>query len=211
MTWIDVAALGVVGVLGGWFWRDYRRKRLEKRRKFIETYTFPERVRRKVLTTYPHLKEEDADTVIEGLRHYFVIALLAEGKMVSMPSQAVDVAWHEFLLFTKAYERFCHKAFGRFFHHHPAEAMKGPKTAQEGIRRTWRIACKIEGINPDAPQKLPLLFMIDGMLNIPDGFTYALNCDSPFQTKKDHVYCASHIGCGGGACGGGCGGGCGGA
>ena len=61
-----------------------------------------------------------------------------------MPSQVVDDAWHTFILFTRNYELFCRKAFGRFLHHTPAEAMAGQTTATEGIKRTWRIACQLE-------------------------------------------------------------------
>ncbi|TRX53064.1 hypothetical protein FNH22_21380 [Fulvivirga sp. M361] len=35
------------------------------------------------------------------------------------PSLMVDLAWHEFILFTKAYERFCRIELGSFIHHTP--------------------------------------------------------------------------------------------
>jgi hypothetical protein len=38
------------------------------------------------------------------------------------PSKKVDKAWHEFLLFTREYEQFCRKRYGRFMHHDPYEA-----------------------------------------------------------------------------------------
>lgn len=96
--------------------------------------------------------------------------LIANGKMVAMPSEIVDVLWHEFILFTRAYEQFCQQAFGRFLHHTPTEAMPQKTVATEGIKRTWRLACAKEGINPRDPEKLPLLFAIDSMLDIKDGF-----------------------------------------
>ncbi len=49
-----------------------------------------------------------------------------------MPSQVVDDAWHEFILFTRAYQQYCNKALGRYLHHTPAEAMDSPTIAQEG-------------------------------------------------------------------------------
>ena len=91
------------------------------------------------------------------------------------------------------------KSFGRYLHHTPAEAMVSPTAAQKGIKRAWNLACKLEGINPRKPNRLPLLFAIDDVLKIPDGFTYKLNCDA-----SRGEYCASSIGCGGG-CGSGCG------
>jgi hypothetical protein len=127
--------------------------------------------------------------------------------MVSMPSQVVDVAWHEFILFTRKYEHFCSNAIGRFLHHTPAEAMESQTVAQAGIKKAWRISCLRENISPSSPTKLPLLFSIDAELSIPDGFEYSLNC----KKNGSAGYCAGHIGCGGcGGDSGGCGGGCGG-
>jgi len=143
-----------------------------------------------------------------------------------MPSQAVDVAWHEFILFTRAYQAYCARAIGRFLHHTPTEAMKTPTLAQEGIRRAWRLACAKEGIAPAAPTRLPLLFAIDGLLAIEDGYRYSLDCRDKSSPLYGDGYCAGHIGCAsgcggdsgcssdaggdGGGDGGGCGGGCGG-
>ncbi len=45
--------------------------------------------------------------------------------------------------------------------------------ATEGIKRAWRLACAKEGINPRNLEKLPLLFAINSMLDIKDGFKYA--------------------------------------
>ncbi len=37
------------------------------------------------------------------------------------PSYIVDLAWHEFILFTRFYERFCNKHYHRFIHHTPGK------------------------------------------------------------------------------------------
>ncbi len=207
--------IAVFALLAFAVYRSIKRANIKKREKLIDTYTFPPTLEQKVIDKYPHLSRLQAKQVIDGLRDYFHICNIARKRMVSMPSQAVDVAWHEFILFTRQYEHFCNKALGRFLHHTPAEAMDSPTTAQKGIKTAWRIACFREEIPPKAPHKLPALFAIDARLEIPDGFTYSLNCKKP----GDDAYCAGHIGCGsgcGGGCGGdtgdssGCGGGCGG-
>ena len=42
---------------------------------------------------------------------------------------------------------------------------------------------------------LPLIFSIDTMLEIPNGFKYSLNCqDKKFQPQGDG-YCTGHISC----------------
>ena len=139
--------------------------------------------------------------VIQGLREYFHLCNSAGRRMVSMPSQVVDVAWHEFILFTRKYEYFCGKALGRFLHHTPAEAMRSTTSAQAGIKTAWRLSCLREGMQPRTAHRLPLLFAIDAQLNIADGFRYSLDC----KRSPGDDYCAGHIGCSSG-CGGGCGG-----
>ena len=98
---------------------------------------------------------------MDGLREYFHLCNIAGKRMVSMPSQAVDLAWHEFILFTKQYETFCTNAFGRFLHHTPAEAMTSPTVAQTGIKTAWRISCYREKMQPKSATRLPMLFAMD--------------------------------------------------
>jgi hypothetical protein len=174
----------------------YKSRMRAKRKARIEDYQFPARVRQKVHEKYTHLTSDQVDEVIKGLKTYFQVCNISGKKMVSMPSQVVDVAWHEFILFTRNYEVFCKNALGRFLHHTPAEAMPEPTVAQKGIKRTWRISCYLENISADTPTTLPALFAIDAKLEIPDGFNYSLDCK-----KTGDGYCAAHIGCGSG-CGG---------
>lgn len=190
-------------------YKAYRKARQARRGRLIDSYPFPQSIAAKVSKTYPHLSDAEVMRVMQGLREYFHLCNAAGRRMVSMPSQAVDVAWHEFILFTKKYEYFCKKALGRFLHHTPAEAMSSPTIAQKGIKRTWRLACLREGLQPRAADRLPLLFAMDAQLNIPGGFRYAMDC----QRAPGSHYCATHIGCSSGFIGGcssGCTSGCGG-
>lgn len=62
--------------------------------------------------------ELDAETAMqEVIRFLFLVAKIKAGRLT--PSQRVDIAWHEFILFTQTYHRFCEECFGRFIHHHP--------------------------------------------------------------------------------------------
>ena len=180
-------------------YRAYGKYIISKRTELIDTFKFPSTIAEKVIEKYPHLTEQQASQVIVGLREYFHLCNTAGKRMVSMPSQVVDIAWHEFILFTRKYEHFCGKAIGRFLHHTPAEAMKSPTMAQSGIKTAWKVSCYRENIKPKSAHKLPLLFAIDAKLEIPDGFKYSLNCSDP----ESNTYCAAHIGCSSG-CGGGC-------
>jgi hypothetical protein len=192
----------------------YRKWIQLSRQRFLERFELPAAVMARARNKLPALTEEQERLVQQGLQQYFQICVAAGGKFVSMPSQAVDVLWHEFILFTRQYERFCKQALGQYLHHTPAEAMPTRDTATAGIRRAWRLACKMDGIAPKHPQRLPLLFALDAQLGIADGFIYVLNCKDA-ATSSGGGFCASDIGScgsdGGGdgdsSCGGGCGGG----
>jgi hypothetical protein len=186
-----------LGKLFGGFRQRPSQEKILKPQLWIDTYRFPSSVVNTVVETYPHLASPQVESVLKGLREFFHICREAGPVMVAMPSQVVDVAWHAFILSTRAYQEFCQKAFGRFLHHTPAEAMKREGKGPEGIRRTWHLACKRENINPQRPGRLPLLFALDADLDILNGFKYSVDCTRP----GSHAYCGSHIGCSGGSCG----------
>ena len=178
------------------FWRQWAGRR---RAAFIDSYPFGETLDQRLAARRPELTREQRNEVFAGLRDYFHLCRSAGRRMVAMPSQAVDDAWHEFILFTRHYERFCRNAFGRFLHHTPAEAMPSPTAASEGIKRAWRLACARERIDPKKPERLPRLFALDAALLIAGGFVYQLDCLAAGGAGSG--YCASHIGCGGGCSG----------
>ena len=203
----------VIVIAGACFWLRYTLG--GQRAAYLENYAFPPAIQRKLAIKYPHLEAHQIDRAMDALRDYFDCCNRAGWRRtVSMPSQIVDDAWHEFILFTRIYQRFCRRALGRFLHHTPAEAMTSPSVAQHGIKRAWRLACAKERIDPRKPERLPLLFAIDAELGIADGFRYALDCQDRNSPLFGSGYCASHIGCASGCGGdsGGCsdGGGCGG-
>jgi len=47
------------------------------------------------------------------------LVLCATSEKVHAPSEAVDAAWHAFVLHTEQYEAFCLTHLGRFVHHRP--------------------------------------------------------------------------------------------
>lgn len=176
---------------------------IRRRLAFIDSYPFHPAIAARLRKKRPELTSEQEALVLRGLKDYFhLCARAGRRKLVAMPSQVVDDAWHEFILFTRAYEAFCGKALGRYLHHTPAEAMGGPVRARESIRRAWRLACAKEGIDPKQPARLPLLFALDGMLAIADGFVYVPDCSVAGAVRLgDSGFCASHIGCTSGCAG----------
>ena len=209
---IALAAVALVWLI----WRQWSARR---RAAFIDQYPFAGILDQRLAARRPELTPDQRAEVFAGLRDYFQLCRRAGRRMVAMPSQVVDDAWYEFILFTRQYAGFCRGAFGRFLHHTPAEAMRSPTQASDGIKRAWRLACAREGIDPHKPQRLPRLFAMDAALLIAGGFIYQIDC---LAAGRDGTmgtgFCASHIGYGGGCSGdsggsdgdGGSGGGCGG-
>lgn len=198
-TLIAIAVLLLLTVL------TLGRARLRKSREiYIDRYDYARLLDARLAMKRTELEPQQRQLVLRALTEYFQLCRMAgKQRMVSMPSQAVDDAWHEFILFTRNYDTFCQRALGRFLHHVPAEAMQSPTQAQDGIKRAWRLACLREGIDPKNPTRLPLLFSIDQDLGIADGFHYIPDCKRAVSRSDSSgtAYCGSHIGCGGG-CGG---------
>jgi hypothetical protein len=164
----------VVAILTAKLWfslRDF------KRAEYIQTFQWPAGLLQKLETQYPQFSRKESALVGNGLRQFFM-AYLKSGRLhVAMPSQVADDLWHEFILYTRAYEEFCAKAFGGFLHHTPAVVLAPEaKRSNEGLRRVWWQCCKLENIDTVNPTRLPLLFALDGKLKIPNGYVYAPDC-----------------------------------
>lgn len=129
-----LASLGVL--LGRILWLRWAER---SREAFVKDYRFPPGLARKLRDTYPHLSEGQAEMVLRELRNFFHVARAVRGQMVSMPSQAVDVAWHEFILFTRGYRLFCRQALGRFLDHTPAS---GPRPGRRPLNMRAARFCR---------------------------------------------------------------------
>ncbi|BBB69720.1 hypothetical protein UNDYM_5467 [Undibacterium sp. YM2] len=156
---------------------------------YIRTYMFPPGLLERLHKQRPDLNVKDQQLVARALRQFFLVYLKSGFKHISMPSQVVDDLWHEFILYTKNYEQFCKKAFGRYMHHTPAAVLGASQRGNEGLRRTWWFACLEENINPRRATRLPLLFALDAKWNIADGFRYAPDCSALRKNGDGTVYC----------------------
>jgi hypothetical protein len=232
MKWLFMLILTcITGTVAVTLIRFASRRRLKARLHYIRDYRFPPGLFEKLHKKHPDLSERDCELVGSALRQYFYTYLQSGRRHVSMPSQAADDLWHEMILYTKAYEAFCRKAFGRFLHHTPAVVLGSSRKSNTGLRRCWWYACLEENMSPRAPHRLPLLFRLDEQLNIADGFYYALDCSGFRETQRrlpgaTVIYCGGDFagpgagfdeiigefgdmaGGDGGSCSGGCGSGC---
>jgi hypothetical protein len=147
-----------------------------QRDAFIRTFELPRGLFDKLRQRRPELTLKDCQLVAHALRHFFLAYLKGGRRFVSMPSQVADDLWHEFILYTRNYEAFCNRAFGRFLHHTPAVVLGPDRQDNAGLRRVWWHCCIEDNINPRKPTRLPLLFAIDAKLGIADGFRYVPDC-----------------------------------
>jgi hypothetical protein len=183
---LGLSALATAGVL-----LVFRRERNRiRQREFIREYAWPPGLLDRLQARHEWYSRKNSALVAEGLRQYFLAYQMSGCRFVAMPSQVVDDLWHEFILYTRAYEDFCQKAFGRFFHHTPAEALSPERRrSNEGLRRVWWHACKQENIHPVRPTRLPLLFALDKKLNIANGFHYSADCSELRRAGVAASYC----------------------
>ncbi|MBK8188419.1 MAG: hypothetical protein IPK77_14830 [Cellvibrio sp.] len=202
---------------------SYQQEKNISHLKFINQYKFPEGFLLKYSQKNQNLSNSQREMVLDGLRQYFRMCQNSSSSMVTMPSLAVDDAWHEFILFTREYDAFSNNAFGYYLHHTPAEAMKSKEAEIDSIRMAWRLACQDEKIDPINTERLPKIFSIDSNLAIVGGLVYTLHQLKNLAATKSSSggscsgggsgSCSgggssgSDGGCGGGGCGGGCGGG----
>ena len=168
------------------FWLQLRRMR---RAEFIRACDWPPRLPAK-MPKRRHLTRQDSALVAEGLRQFFLAYHYSGRRYVAMPSKIADDLWHEFILYTRAYDDFCKKAFGGFLHHTPAVALSPIRLqSNEGLRRVWYWCCRDEHINVANPTRLPLLFALDKKLGIVGGYIYEPNCAQLRQNGAAGTQC----------------------
>ncbi len=181
-----------------------------RRRAFIEEYSFPSALRVKLRETFTD--DRQVAIALEGLREWYLVCLAARGRMLGMPSKAVDVAWHEMILMTREYHYFCQCAFGSYLHHTPESEMD---VSMRSSLATTLALVESQGLTVAG---VPLLFAVDQQMDIEDGFFWQAHDLARIRASQDSVQplhrsgssaSTAHLWAGGGSCGGGhgCGGG----
>lgn len=164
-----------------------------RRRAFIRDASLPPGIHDKLRRSRPDIAPMHYARIVLALRDFYAVFLRAAGKPVGMPSRAVDALWHEHILYTRHYQDFCRRAFGRFrfLHHTPAGALSARYDDNVALRRTWWHACKLEGIDPRNPTRLPRLFALDAALGLSDGYRYTLGPGLPKPEGDSAGGCSS--------------------
>ena len=142
-------------------------RRIRQAQERIASMVLDPSIERQLRTRYPHLSTAQTGLVLDGLRQWFELCALVDLAPLSMPSVAVDEAWHAFICSTASYREFCTVVFGRYLDHQPSDASPSGAPSPERDARTWVAACAVEGINPTNPDRLPLLYALDAEVAIP--------------------------------------------
>lgn len=217
----------------------YKKFRWKSAQKYIERYDFPQEVVRKWKAHYPTISNEQTKKGMLALKQFFLI--IAHSKIINgkspkegfdMPSIVVDKLWHEFILSSQEYTRFCNHAYGSYLHHQQHSEPKykdlRDKNISPGLLNTYKASTDMN-IGMIAVGTLPLIFALDQIVDSANGFHYDLTnmelqaklaqkqagansdagsggCNAGFSTMmftSDSGSCSDS----GSSCGGGCGGG----
>ena len=206
-TLIGLGIIATMIAIIGWSITSHTRNNaaMKKRAEFIQRYAFPPELRNR-LQANTGLTLEQSGRVLEGLRQYFLACLAAQrkaiAKEVGMPSKAVDAAWHEFIVLTKEYAKFCDQAFGKYLHHTPKAMMDTPTNA--ALANTLH-QLRTPALTPAGwamVGTVPLLFAIDRELGFKEGHMYDDSAIVGLEQMRQAQLAAASSGSGSGSDGG---------
>lgn len=161
-----------------------------KRYTYIDEYQLPNSINNVLKNVYSHLTDEDIEIIKQGLKEYLKLYVLSNNRgRIILPSQVIDIAWHEFTK-TVEYQEFCIKAFRFYLNRSLVNEMLDKRFLDNDLKVVWTLACKKEDINPIEPHKLPLIFSIDTKLKIDDGYKYTID-----DREDDLYFNVKNIGC----------------
>jgi hypothetical protein len=192
---VIITALAAMAIL---FWRNWSRQR---RAAYIDNFPYQKWLDQRLAERRPELTADQRGEVFVGLRDYFQICRIARRRMVSMPSQVVDDAWHEFILFTRQYDKFCRHGFGRFLHHTPAAAMSSPTRPATASAAPGGWPAPSKRLTRKSRNACPGCLRSMRRWRLPAASSISSTAWLPHRGAAGSGFCASHIGCSSGCSG----------
>ncbi len=164
--------------------KSKRQARFIEAAHYIATYSFPLHV---IERAQRFLDDTALPDARRGLKNYFVAHAhhlhTRKGDTLphlAMPSQDVDALWHEFILNTADYARFCERAFGQMLHHVPAPASQSA-TREAQRAASARSYLATQAARADLEQLAPAsLARLGGIASL-FAVTGAVSAEFPFQ------------------------------
>lgn len=154
----------------------------------------------------------DADKAIQDYKQFLLLIWFnnkAGNTEVIVPTERADVIWHEHILFTRDYAKFCDDLVGHFVHHMPG-LEKGTEPFNKAVEHTKQVQRDNSGGSSSCGYS-PGYMGGCGASTPPTSSTPSKGvCDSGSHGSHHDsgASCSSGSSCGGAGCGGGgCGGG----
>ena len=101
------------------------------------------------------LSKDSAEELFYDMKQFLFLCGTRPG--ICSPTDTIDAAWHEFILYTQDYASFCDEMFGRFIHHVPQTYLSKEHSTKGKTWRTFQIAQDIFGdlsVNWDVPDHM---------------------------------------------------------
>lgn len=101
------------------------------------------------------LSHKEAEQLFHDMKQFLYLCGTRPGTW--SPTEAIDAAWHEFVLYTKDYGEFCRNMFGKFVHHVPNSYLSEENRLIGNTWRTYKVALHQFGSlsqNWDVPEAL---------------------------------------------------------
>jgi hypothetical protein len=86
-----------------------------------------------------NITQPEAEQLFEDVKKYLFLAVITGERLA--PTDAIDLGWHEFLLYTRDYASFCNRFFGAFVHHTPNPRLSPhvARTAEKTVEHARRL------------------------------------------------------------------------
>jgi len=151
------------------------RRRLPRRHAVAQT--IPDKVKSAwfagVEAELPGWQPDESDWRLSSLallQFFEICGRQAEGQSCALPSKAADSVWHIWMTHDPlSLAQWQRRLFGKEIPHREAAELGEPLPG--ALARTLAAACRLEGSTP-LYGELPLLFVLDGQLEVPGGWAY---------------------------------------
>ncbi len=118
--------------------------------------------------------------VIEEYKRFVYIAMISD--FVVSPSEIIDKIWHQHILFSRGYRKFCDEVIGKFFDHTPELVPSNIQTAIFNAQYRDTIELYKKEFDADPPAHIWDLTKFDSKTAIESGHTSK-------KKKKDDTMC----------------------
>ncbi len=79
------------------------------------------------------IMRKEEDVAFEQMLVFLWLSQICPKGYRIAPADAIDAVWHQFILFTREYQRFCLSTVGRMIHHEPLTSKNRQDHAQKSI------------------------------------------------------------------------------